>query len=195
VFLPVPHGLAPNPRQCAPLTADAAIAIACIEVFHAPNKGQLAGLSIGCLKVSGQRMSQRGETYARLVFQGVTLKSLRQRQRLTLRALAQRLGVTHQAVHNWEKGINDPSADLLPIIAQELGCEIGDLYLGTVPPRSPTGRQALSAIRRTAGSRPPRGRPLRENPPSAALCSSTRGCVTDPRIARGAPRVLPRCRR
>jgi transcriptional regulator with XRE-family HTH domain len=41
--------------------------------------------------------------------------------------------VTYQAVHNWEKGINDPSAELLPIIAEELGCEIGDLYLGTAP--------------------------------------------------------------
>jgi transcriptional regulator with XRE-family HTH domain len=79
-------------------------------------------------------MSQRGETYARLVFQGATLKSLRQRKRLTLRALAQRLVVTYQAVQNWEKGINDPSADLLPSIAQELGCEIGDLYLRTAPP-------------------------------------------------------------
>jgi transcriptional regulator with XRE-family HTH domain len=81
-------------------------------------------------------MSQRGEAYARLVFQGATLKTLRQRQSLTLRTLAQRLGVTYQAVHNWEKGINDPSAELLPIIAQELGCEIGDLYLRTVPPPS-----------------------------------------------------------
>jgi transcriptional regulator with XRE-family HTH domain len=58
-------------------------------------------------------------------------------QRLTLRALAQRLGVTYQSVHNWEKGINDPSADLLRIMAQEPGCEIGDLYLRTVPPPSP----------------------------------------------------------
>jgi transcriptional regulator with XRE-family HTH domain len=79
-------------------------------------------------------MSQGGEIYARLIFQGATLKSLRQRKRLTLRALAQRLGVTYQAVHNWEKGINDPSADLLPLIAQELECEIGDLYLSTAPP-------------------------------------------------------------
>src|ERR1700751_2907297 len=79
-------------------------------------------------------MSQKGETYDRLMFQGTTLKSLRQRQRLTLRVLAQRLGVTYQAVHNWEKGINDPSADLLPAIAQELGCEIGDLYFRDAPP-------------------------------------------------------------
>jgi transcriptional regulator with XRE-family HTH domain len=82
-------------------------------------------------------MSQGRETSARLVFQGATLKSLRQRQGLTLRVLAQRLGVTYQAVHNWEKGTNDPSADLLAIIAQELGCEIGDLYLTTAPPPRP----------------------------------------------------------
>jgi transcriptional regulator with XRE-family HTH domain len=78
-------------------------------------------------------MSHRGETYARLVFEGATLKSLRQRKRLTLRGLAQRLGVSYQAVHRWEKGVNDPSTDLLPRIAQELECEIGDLYLGTAP--------------------------------------------------------------
>jgi hypothetical protein len=36
----------------------------------------------------------------------------------------QNLGVTtYQAVHNREKGVNDPSAELLPIIAEELGCE------------------------------------------------------------------------
>ena len=74
-------------------------------------------------------MSQKEGTYARVVFQGATLKALRQETKLSLRALAERLGVTYQAVHNWEKGINDPSADLLPIIAHELGCEIGDLYL------------------------------------------------------------------
>jgi transcriptional regulator with XRE-family HTH domain len=84
-------------------------------------------------RASQQIAAQGEETHARLVFQGATLKSLRQRRRLTLRALAQRLGVTYQAVHNWEKGINDPSADLLPIIAQELECEIGDLYLRTAP--------------------------------------------------------------
>ena len=84
--------------------------------------------------MSGQRMSHRDETSPRLMFQGATLKRLRQRRKLTLRALARKLGVTYQAVHNWEKGINDPSADLLPAIAQELGCEIGDLYFRDAPP-------------------------------------------------------------
>jgi transcriptional regulator with XRE-family HTH domain len=83
--------------------------------------------------VSGPRNLPRGETYARLVFQGATLKTLRQRWRMTLHALSQKLGVTYQAVHLWEKGINDPSARLLPIIAQQLGCEMGDLYLETAP--------------------------------------------------------------
>jgi transcriptional regulator with XRE-family HTH domain len=76
------------------------------------------------------------------VFQGATLKSLRQGNKLSLRALAGRLGVTYQAVHNWEKGMNDPSADLLPLIAQELGCEIGGLYLDLVTPASVTTRPA-----------------------------------------------------
>ena len=82
-------------------------------------------------------MSREG-TYARVVFQGATLRFLRQGKKLSLRALAERLGVTYQAVHNWEKGVNDPSADLLPIIAEELGCEIGDLYHERIapPPRT-----------------------------------------------------------
>jgi transcriptional regulator with XRE-family HTH domain len=88
--------------------------------------------------------------HARLLFQGATLKTLRQRRKLTLRALAKRLGVTYQAVHNWEKGTNDPSAELLPIIAQELGCEIGDLYLeyGSATPSNdanPCGGSGFSA--------------------------------------------------
>src|SRR6201997_4633925 len=78
-------------------------------------------------------MSQKEGPYSRLMFQAATLKSLRQGKKLSLRSLAERLGVTYQAVHNWEKGTNHPSADLLPIIAQELGCEIGDIYLGTAP--------------------------------------------------------------
>ena len=45
--------------------------------------------------------------------------------------------MTYQAVHNWEKGINHPSADLLPILANELGCEIGDLYLKSAPAAPP----------------------------------------------------------
>jgi transcriptional regulator with XRE-family HTH domain len=94
--------------------------------------------------VSGQRMSHGDGTYAPLLFQGATLKSLRQRRRLTLRVLAQRLGVTYQAVHNWEKGVNDPSADLLPMIAHELECEIGDLYLRTLPPPAMTAHSSAA---------------------------------------------------
>lgn len=90
-------------------------------------------------------MSQKEGTYSRLMFQGATLKSLRQGKKLSLRALAERLGVTYQAVHNWEKGINDPSADLLPIIAHELGCEIGDLYLKAVPSPPTTTRTPAPA--------------------------------------------------
>lgn len=87
--------------------------------------------------MSGQRTPPGGAGYDRLSFQGATLKGLRQRRRLTLRALAQRLGVTYQAVHNWEKEINHPSADLLAILANELGCEIGDLYLKSAPAAPP----------------------------------------------------------
>ena len=81
-----------------------------------------------------QEIASQGGDSARPVFRGATLKSLRKGRRLTLRSLAQKLGVTYQAVHNWEKGMNVPSADLLPVIAQELGCEVGDLYLKIAAP-------------------------------------------------------------
>lgn len=51
-----------------------------------------------------------------------------------MRALGDRLGVSFQAVGNWEAGRNEPEAHQLPLIARELGCQVGDLFVRTLPP-------------------------------------------------------------
>lgn len=43
-------------------------------------------------------------------------------------ALADRLGVTRQAVNNWETGLYAPSARALPGLVRALGCKLEDLY-------------------------------------------------------------------
>lgn len=56
------------------------------------------------------------------------IKELREAAGLTQTALALRVGVSRQAVNQWEFGVTWPSAQLLPKIAWALGCTIGDLY-------------------------------------------------------------------
>ena len=55
------------------------------------------------------------------------IKELRRRAGLSQEALAMRVGVSRQAVNAWEQG-SWPSAELVPRIAEALGCKIGDLY-------------------------------------------------------------------
>lgn len=56
------------------------------------------------------------------------IRAKRKDRGLTMDQLADRLGVTRQAVFNWESGGTLPTADKLPEIARVLGCSIDDLY-------------------------------------------------------------------
>ena len=56
------------------------------------------------------------------------IRAKRKDRGLTMDQLADRLGVTRQAVGGWEGGIALPSADKLPEIAAALRCSIDDLY-------------------------------------------------------------------
>ncbi len=56
------------------------------------------------------------------------IRELREAAGLTQSALALRVGVSRQAVNQWESGINWPSSQILPDLAAALGCTIGDLY-------------------------------------------------------------------
>ena len=52
----------------------------------------------------------------------------RKKAGLSQEALADALGVTRQAVSKWETGKSSPRSDKLPLLAQILGVEVGQLY-------------------------------------------------------------------
>ena len=59
---------------------------------------------------------------------GTNIRTLRQNMKLTQEQLAEKLGVTFQAVSKWETNSNTPDISLLPSIAKALGCFIDDLF-------------------------------------------------------------------
>lgn len=58
----------------------------------------------------------------------LNVKAMRERRGVSQSYLAKHLSITVQAVSAWERGVNAPSAETLPQIAQLLGCTINDLY-------------------------------------------------------------------
>lgn len=58
----------------------------------------------------------------------LNIKAMRERRGVSQSYLAKHLCITVQAVSAWERGVNAPSAETLPQIAQLLGCTINDLY-------------------------------------------------------------------
>ncbi len=58
------------------------------------------------------------------------LQKFRKRRGLTQEELAQKLGVTFQAVSKWENAKAAPDVFLLPMIASLFGCSIDQLFLG-----------------------------------------------------------------
>lgn len=56
------------------------------------------------------------------------IRELREAAGLTQTALALRVGVSRQAVNQWELGTTWPSSQLLPVLAATLGCKIEGLY-------------------------------------------------------------------
>lgn len=53
---------------------------------------------------------------------------LRRRRGLTQLDVAEALGVTQQAVSEWERGRKRPEINSLPILAEVLGCELIELF-------------------------------------------------------------------
>ena len=60
---------------------------------------------------------------------GKNIKQLRLHKKMTQSQLAERLGVSSQAVSKWEKDINAPDIALLPEIAKIFGVSIDELFL------------------------------------------------------------------
>ena len=56
------------------------------------------------------------------------IKELREAAGLSLAELGALVGVSRQAVNQWEAGTTWPSSQILPQLAAALGCGIGDLY-------------------------------------------------------------------
>ncbi|MCL1953032.1 MAG: helix-turn-helix domain-containing protein, partial [Oscillospiraceae bacterium] len=67
---------------------------------------------------------------------GKTIAALRRNKGFTQEALAQRLGITPQAVSKWETGLGLPEASLLVELAGLFGVPLDDI-LGTESPKEP----------------------------------------------------------
>lgn len=61
------------------------------------------------------------------------IRECREAAGMTQRQLAAKLGVAHPSVCKWELGLQFPSADKIPLIADALRCSIDALY-GREPP-------------------------------------------------------------
>lgn len=61
---------------------------------------------------------------------GKNLKQLRQREKLTQDALAERLHVTRQAVSSWETGKTQPDIETLTALAEALHADVRELIYG-----------------------------------------------------------------
>ncbi|WP_368284793.1 helix-turn-helix domain-containing protein, partial [Enorma massiliensis] len=61
-----------------------------------------------------------------------TIRTLREQQGLTQRALAEAVGVTDKAVSNWESGRGLPDISLIESLAAALGVSVAELLTGDV---------------------------------------------------------------
>ena len=68
------------------------------------------------------------------------IRELRRAKGLTQAQLAESAGVTKVSVCKWEAGLTVPRAELLPVLADTLGCTIDALY-----GREPPGAEAKDA--------------------------------------------------
>lgn len=59
---------------------------------------------------------------------GNNIKQLRQQKNLTQKQVAEKLGVSSQAVSKWENNVNTPDIALLPEIAELFGVSIDALF-------------------------------------------------------------------
>ena len=60
---------------------------------------------------------------------GENIRRFRKKMKMTQEELADKIGVSFQAVSKWE---NAPDISLLPLLAEVFNCRIDDLFLHTV---------------------------------------------------------------
>ena len=61
---------------------------------------------------------------------GEIIRAMRLQKKLTQPELADKIGVTDKAVSKWERGCGAPDLSILPVLAAELGLDIGNLING-----------------------------------------------------------------
>ena len=61
---------------------------------------------------------------------GNFIKEIRQKNNLTQKELADKLGITYQAVSKWERGLNMPDKIIIKQIAKEFNVSIEDIFNG-----------------------------------------------------------------
>ena len=83
---------------------------ACADPYPAPRKGSCA------MRYDFSRL-------------GENIAALRRASGLTQELLADRLGVTSQAVSKWERQLSCPDVSLLPAMAEVFGVDIDELFL------------------------------------------------------------------
>ena len=66
---------------------------------------------------------------------GNNIKQLRQQKKMTQKQVAERLGVSYQAISKWENSINAPDIALLPEIAELFGVSIDVLFSDNIMER------------------------------------------------------------
>lgn len=63
---------------------------------------------------------------------GENIRRFRKKMKMTQEELADKIGVSFQAVSKWENAQSAPDISLLPLLAEVFGCTIDDLFLHTV---------------------------------------------------------------
>ena len=67
---------------------------------------------------------------------GQFIKKIRKDNNLTQQDLADKYGVTYQAVSKWERGINLPEVSLIRQISKDFNISVDDILDGEISPKS-----------------------------------------------------------
>ena len=57
----------------------------------------------------------------------MNIKTYRQKKGMTQAELARKMGKSTNTINQWESGVRQPKADLLPQLADNLGCTVDEL--------------------------------------------------------------------
>jgi transcriptional regulator with XRE-family HTH domain len=102
--------------------------------------------TIRILPDNPRKPRRRAQSFDRLL--GLRIRERRIQLGMNQQQLAERIGVTYQQAHKYEKGINRIAAGRLDTIAKALGCSLADLLAGigeAAPELDVTERQRMDA--------------------------------------------------